>query len=313
MRILVTGASGFAGRHVVRELRDHDHEVLAVDRQFEPPLPAGTSTHVCDICDGATLNAFVASTAPDACIHLAGIAFVPEGRQHPARVFRTNTMGTLHLLQAFRRLQRPAPLLTVSTAHVYGRTARSQPITESDPLQPETAYAISKCAADMLTLHYATEYGMHTMTARPHNHIGPGQSQRFVIASFAAQLRAMQCGATAPRITVGNLQSERDFTDVRDVARAYRLLVEHGRPGQAYNIASGHPVTVQSVLDALCRIAGIHPEIVVDSERFRPTDSWPPLDLTRIRQETGWTPRFHIDQTLGDILEHTPPPHAGPS
>lgn len=257
-----------------------------------------------DITDAQALDKVVADTKPDACIHLAAWAFVPSGSVEPAKIFDINLTGTTHVLEAFRKIASPARILFISTSHVYGMRMRPAPIQEEDPLGPDTFYAISKAAADQICLLYARQYGMNSMVARPHNHIGPGQSPKFSIASFARQIVAIQNGAP-PVMKVGNLDNRRDFTDVRDIVRAYRLLIEKGTPGQAYNIASGREVRVGDVLDRLCQLAGVTPEIGRDPTFYRPADENPTLDMRRIRKDTGWEPVIPLDQTLTDILNQS--------
>jgi GDP-4-dehydro-6-deoxy-D-mannose reductase len=178
---------------------------------------------------------------------------------------------------------------------------RSAPIHEDELLGPDTFYAISKAAADQICLLYAKQYKMNVLVARPHNHIGPGQSPKFAIASFARQVAAIRNGAT-PAMKVGNLDNRRDFTDVRDIVRAYRLLIEKGNVGKAYNIASCHEVRVGDVLTRLCELAGVKPDISRDPAFYRPLDENPTLNTDRIRHDTGWTPIIPLDQTLSDIL-----------
>ena len=180
----------------------------------------------------------VSELAPDACIHLAGIAFVPLGWTDPELVFSVNLLGTINVLEAFRLGAPKARLLIVTSAEIYGRVPGSHAFAEDAPLTPDNLYAVSKMAADLSSLLYARRYGMHVMTARPGNHIGPGQSPRFVTSAFAEQIVKIARKQTEPVLKVGNLECERDFTDVRDVARAYRLIAEGGRAGEAYNISS---------------------------------------------------------------------------
>lgn len=301
MRVLVTGVTGFVGRHLTAELAAHGHEVCGFDLGASPadlPLAAFSGG---DILDPRALRAAVEGHTPDACVHLAGSAFVPDGRAAPERVLDVNLMGTVRLLEAFRDLRPTARVLTVSSAHVYGSRARPAPIAEDDPLEPDSFYALSKAGADRATRLYAAQYGMHAMVARPYNHIGPGQSPLFVVAAFARQVRAIRDGA-APVMRVGNLESRRDFTDVRDVARAYRLLLERGRPGHAYNIASDRLTRVGDILVRLCELAGVKPSIERDTALYRPDTTAPRLDIRRIVADTGWTPAVSLDQTLRDII-----------
>ncbi|MBN1676748.1 MAG: GDP-mannose 4,6-dehydratase [Kiritimatiellae bacterium] len=302
MRILITGAGGFVGRHVIRELLAHGHEPLAFDLDPSRTVPEAKGDYHGDLRDRACIDALVDELKPDGCLHLAGIAFVPRGEEAPDLTFSVNVTGTLHLLDAFRRKAPSARILVVSSATVYGPGSTGGPISETQLLDPRDIYSISKATADLTTLTYARQYGMHTMTARPLNHIGPGQSDEFVVASFARQIKAVAAGRHEPVISVGNLASERDFTDVRDVAVAYRLLLENGRAGHAYNIATGRLVKIQTVLDQLCRLAGVRVRTEADPAKHRPTTASPVLDTARIRAHTGWTPAVPLDGTLQDVL-----------
>lgn len=243
----------------------------------------------------------VSDVHADACIHLAAWAFVPSGTGDPAKIFEINLEGTTRVLEAFRKTSSQARILFISTSHVYGMRARPAPIQEDELLGPDTFYAISKAAADQICLLYAKQYGMNIIVARPHNHIGPGQSPQFSIAAFARQVVAIRDGAP-PAMKVGNLENRRDFTDVRDIVRAYRLLVEKGSVGKAYNIASGHEVKIGDVLTRLCELAGVKPAISRDPAFYRPLDENPTLNTSRIRNDTGWAPAIPLDQTLKDIL-----------
>jgi GDP-4-dehydro-6-deoxy-D-mannose reductase len=302
MRVLVTGVCGFAGRHVAGELAAHGHEVIGLDREAATPVPDLAGMMCADIREPERVRAAVAEAEPEACIHLAGIAFVPYGWEDPSATFEINLKGTIHVLEGVRQEAPGARFLFVSSANIYGRRLRADPIAEDEPPVPADPYCISKAAADQATLLYAAQYGLHAMSARPYNHIGPGQSESFAVASFAAQVRAIAAGTREPVLSVGNLDSECYFTDVRDVAAAYRLLVEQGRSGEAYNIATAARVRVGEVLDVLCELAGIAPEKRVDPDRFRPAVMVPALDTTKIRRHTGWRPQIPLRTTLNDVL-----------
>jgi GDP-4-dehydro-6-deoxy-D-mannose reductase len=300
MKILVTGACGFVGKHILNELAAAGHEAVGMDVGAAPAQLAPHHFISANITDADAVAGIVANLAPDACLHLAGWSFVGNG--NPRTVLDVNLMGTVNLLDAFRNIRSTARILCISSAQVYGMTERTNPIREDEPLNPGTFYAVSKAAADQLAQLYAREYGLSIMVARPNNHIGPGQSPQFAIPSFVRQIKAIRKGAPAV-IKVGNLDNHRDFTDVRDVARAYRFLLEKGHPGKAYNITSGHEMRVGDILNRLCELAGIKPELVRDPALYRPLDHNPVLNFTLLREDTGWAPEIPIDQTLRDILE----------
>lgn len=303
MRVLVTGAGGFVGRHVVRELAQAGHTPLAFDLAHAPDLPPDSQI-IGDLRDPDSVRDAVRKLQPEACIHLGGIAFVPMGWTDPNLVFSVNLLGTVNVLDAFRQHHANARILAVTSAEIYGKTLeREAPLTEDSPIVPSNPYGVSKLAADLSAQLYARRYAMPVMTARPTNHMGPGQAMDFVTSSFAEQLVRIQRGEVEPVLKVGNLDSERDFVDGRDVARAYRLLIEKGRAGQAYNIASGKPITIRSILEGLCRLANLQPRIEVDPARFRPTDRPPHIDSGKIRRDVGWQAEIPLSTTLRDVLE----------
>ncbi|MEM7393225.1 MAG: GDP-mannose 4,6-dehydratase [Verrucomicrobiota bacterium] len=288
MRVLITGADGFVGRYVLEELASGGHERI----EFSG-----------DLRDAEATRKLVEEARPEACIHLAAIAFVPQTWEDPAHAFEVNVNGTLNLLEAFRAIDSAAPILVVSSSEVYGREARETPLRETDDLRPSNPYAISKAAADRMALLYAARYGMKIMTARPNNHIGPGQAASFVISSFAQQLIRIAADPSDNIMRVGNLESRRDFIDVRDVARAYRLLIERGEAGEAYNIASGQLFAIQTVLDQISVILNVQPKIEINPDLFRPTDEQPRLDTRKIEDHVGWKPEIPLETTLRDIVD----------
>jgi len=266
----------------------------------------GTSTYLpLDVRDPDSIASVLAEVAPDAILHLGGIAFVPLGWTQPQRVFHVNTIGTLNVLDAVRQHRPAARILVVTSAEVYGSHPAPAPLAEDAPYRPDNIYGVAKAAADHAALLYAAHHRLDVMVARPSNHIGAGQSKDFVSSSFASQLAAIAAGA-APRMRVGNLDQRRDFTDVRDVARAYALLLEHGRAGLAYNIASGRLIPVRDLLDGLCDVAQVRPQVEIDPGLFRPDENRPSYDTARIRDHVGWKPEIPLRQTLeavyADIL-----------
>lgn len=299
MKILITGGQGFVARHLAPELLDAGHHVIKTGVHY------ADDCFYCDLRDAESTRKLVRTVLPDACIHLGGIAFVPTGWQDPKLVFSSNLMGTLHLLEAFRQEQPNARILTISSSLIYQNAHTGNPLNETAYMYPPDIYAISKIAGDLTALGYAKHYNMPVMTARPINHIGPGQSTAFVVASFAQQLCEIKAGIRPPLMKVGNLKSQRDFLDVHDVARAYRLLIERGVAGEPYNIATGHLMTIQYILDTLCEIADVYPELEVDPALFRPTDTSPVMNTDKIRKDVGWHPRIPLRQTLEELYFST--------
>ena len=304
MKVMVTCALGFAGRHLVTELRQSGHKPLPVELPAAIAALPQTDVRAGDIMDAAGFRGLVAELQPDACIHLGGLSFVPLSWDRPTDYFETNALGVVNVLEALRRAAPAARALVITSAEVYGRFASTFVVHEESPLAPTNPYAVAKVAADYLTRLYARQYQLPYLVARPQNHIGPGQSTSFVASSFAEQIAQIALGRAAPVIHVGDLSAERDFTDVRDVVRAYRLLIETGRPGEAYNIAATRPVHVRALLDLLCKIAGVQPRIEVDPARVRPTDHPPVLSNEKLRVELGWQPQLTLEQSLRDIYDY---------
>jgi len=186
---------------------------------------------------------------------------------------------------------------------VYGHEPADAPLREDDPRRPDNLYGLSKFAADQAALLYARHHGLPVMTARPLNHIGPGQAREFVVSAFVEQCVAIARGRQPPEMRVGNLESRRDFMDVRDTVRGYRLLIERGRPATAYNLAGGRLWKIGELLEMLCGIAGIRPRLIRDEKLYRPTDESPRLDIARIREDVGWQPEIPLEKSLRDLYE----------
>jgi GDP-4-dehydro-6-deoxy-D-mannose reductase len=291
VRAFVTGGHGFVGTWLRRHLEDQGDDVVA-------PGPDDV-----DISDGRALIDAIAAAAPDAVYHLAALANVSESWQDPVRTFEVNATGTLHVLEAARRVEPKPRVLLVCSAEVYGRVEPDQlPITEETPLRPVTPYAASKVAAEFLGLQATLGHGLAVVRVRAFNHIGPSQSGTFVVADLARRIaEAERDGATVLR--VGNQSPRRDFTDVRDVVRAYRMLVEGGTPGEVYNVCSGQAIAVEELARRLLTLAGVDLTLETDPALVRPVDV-PVLmgDPTRIRQAVGWEPRIPLDDTLCEVL-----------
>jgi GDP-4-dehydro-6-deoxy-D-mannose reductase len=290
VRVFVTGASGFVGRHLVPHLRAQDHEVVATDLEL-------------DASDADAVAGFVARTAPDAIVHLAGVSSVAAARRDPALAFRVNFLGAHALLEAAARHAPRARVLLVGTGDAYGSAAPGDPpFSEAAALRPGSPYSRTKAAADLLGASYL-ERGLDVLRVRPFNHTGAGQRDVFVASSFARQLVEIERGMRADRLEVGNLASVRDFLDVSDVVEAYALLCEPGVPAAAYNVASGRGVSAGALLHCLCALARLSPRIEVAEERFRPTDQ-SIGDASRLRAATGWAPKISLETTLEHLLAH---------
>jgi len=293
MRALITGGLGFVGRHLTDHLRACGDDVVALDRHRDPAV---------DITDPAGVAQAIEHARPDAIYHLAGWADVGASWQHPLAVLQVNAEGTLNVLEAARRagVER---VLAVASADVYGVVTEAElPLDEHAPLRPTSPYAASKVAADALAHQAFLGHGLGVIRVRPFNHLGPGQSEQFVAPALAARIvRAEQAGADA--ITVGNLTARRDFTDVRDIVRAYRLLIEQGTAGEVYNVCSGRDVSIQHLADLLVGQARRPIALEPDPELMRPADL-PVLrgDASKLARATGWAPQIPLEQTLADLL-----------
>jgi GDP-4-dehydro-6-deoxy-D-mannose reductase len=303
LRVLVLGARGFVGRHLVALLRERGHEVVPADREpHEDALPV-------DVADSLAVRGALELARPDAVAHLAAQAFVPAALADPAGTFAVNAGGTLHVLEAARAQAAgggAAPrVLVVSSAEVYGaQPPAAYPLRETTAPRPANPYAASKLAAEALAQSYARSYGLDTVVTRAFNHIGPGQDERFAVAGFAAQIARAAAGH-GPLIQVGNLEAARDFLDVRDVCAAYALLLEGaGEPGELYNVASGTATSLKDVLRRLVQIARVPVEIREDPARMRPADV--PLsagDAAKLRAATGWAPRISLPAALRAVYD----------
>ena len=305
LRLLITGVAGFVGRHLAAALaQETDWDLWGWARRPAAGLPGRLQVMTVDLRDGAAVRESLARVAPEGIIHLAAQSDVARSWRDPWGTFETNVGGTLNLLEGVRALNLGARILVVTSNEVYGLLRPEEvPVREDHPFRPANPYGVSKAAQDWLAGLYATAYAMPIVRARPFNHIGPGQDPRFVVPSLARQIARIEAGRQEPVLRVGNLEARRDFTDVRDVVRAYRLLLERGRPGEAYNIGSGRPRAIREVLEILLGMARVAVRVEVDPERIRPVDI--PLsvaDVTRIREELGWRPTIPLEQSLQDVL-----------
>jgi GDP-4-dehydro-6-deoxy-D-mannose reductase len=299
---LVTGATGFVGTYLVDALREAGYGVLACGG------PDETHAVPIDLTDVSSLRAALDLAQPQVVFHLAAQTFVPDAIASPASTYEANVIGTANLAQAIREYAAagaPMPrLLFTSSAEVYGMQPQEAfPLRESTALAPANPYAASKAAAEMILLGEMRAFGLDVVIARAFNHIGPGQSERFAVAGFAAQLARIAAGGAA-QLYVGNLEAKRDFTDVRDVVRAYVALARDGKSGEAYNVCSGVARSMRDVLGELIVAAHVPVEVRTDPARMRPSDI--PVFVgqnAKLRAATRWEPAVPFRESIRDIYE----------
>jgi GDP-4-dehydro-6-deoxy-D-mannose reductase len=308
-RVLVTGGSGFVGRHLLALLAPEGASILAWGGPgpdgtpfVEPADTPGVTWLQVDVLDARGVEAAVASAPPDFVYHLAGAAQVGGSWDRAGETLAVNLAGTHHLLEALRRHAPAARVLVSGSALVYRPADRA--LREDDPVGPVSPYGLSKLAQEMLALRAWQDDGQPVVVTRSFNHLGPGQTPAFFAPSVARQVAAVEAGRQPPVIEVGNLEARRDLMDVRDTVRAYRALMTDGRPGRIYNVCAGRAYRVGDLLEGLVARAGTPITVRVDPARLRPNDA--PLvlgDASRIRTEVGWTAEVPIERTLDDLLD----------
>lgn len=307
MRILITGAGGFVGRHLSAHIGSVQPRARLTGTTLFPSdlvHEAVSEQFRIDLTDYAQVQELLARCRPQAIYHLAAQAFVPRSFEDPWDTLENNIRGQLNLIQACLDLAIQPRILIVSSAEIYGASEpESLPLSEDTAIRPTNPYSVSKVAQDMLGLQYFLSHDLPIMRARPFNHIGPGQNERFVAPAFARQIAAIEEGQSEAVIYVGNLESKRDFTDVRDIVRAYHLIVKRGQPGEAYNIASGVARSIRQLLDTLLGLTKIEIEVRADPARLRPVDV-PEIrgDSSKLHRHTGWQPGRSFEETLRDVL-----------
>ncbi len=294
-KLLLTGGQGFVGQTIQKMLLtgryQYDLEVAAPCRNVQ-------------LSDQQGLTALVQKTQPDFVIHLAAQSFVPQSFQNPRETFEVNFYGTLNLLLALKACRFRGRFLYVSSADVYGVVSpEALPIMETCPTRPVNPYAVSKVASEALCYQWSQTEEFDVVIIRPFNHIGPGQSERFAISDFARQIVEIKLGRREPVLSVGDIDVTRDFTDVRDVARAYFLLLEHGVKGEFYNVCSGKEQSISELLNKMLTICGVNADVTRDSKRLRRAEQRRALgSYKKLYECTEWSPEITIKQSLTDIL-----------
>ena len=295
MKILVTGATGFVGRWLIRDLQAAGHEAIGTPGSAE-----------LDITDEAAVAAFAASIRPDTIAHLAGMSYGPDARRDPERAMAINEGGTRSVMLAAAGAagtgSAPVPVLIVSSSEVYGDPAPADlPLRESAPLATNQPYGLSKLAEERVAFELAASERIPLVVARAFNHAGPGQREAFVIPALAARLvAAVESGNRT--IKAGNVDVRRDFTDVRDVVRAYYLLLKEGKKGQVYNVCSGIGLSIKDIIDIMAKQLNIEVDINIDNRLIRPADNKKIIGSNeKIKRELGWQNNIPLEQSLKDI------------
>jgi len=310
---LITGITGFAGSHLAEYLLEHHLDVRVVGtHRWRSPLDnvEGILDRIelreTDLRDLNSVYRTMEAVRPDYVFHLAAQSFVPTSWNAPAATLETNIIGQTNVFEAVRALALDPVIQIACSSEEYGLVHPDEtPIRETNPLRPLSPYAVSKISQDYLAYQYFQSYGLKTVRTRGFNHTGPRRGKVFVTSNFAMQLAKIEAGLQEPVIRVGNLDAIRDFTDVRDMVRAYYLAVTRARPGEVYNIASGQGITIRELLDRLIELAAVEVSIEQDPERMRPSDVEILLgDSSKFRADTGWEPQIPFEQTLKDTFEY---------
>jgi GDP-4-dehydro-6-deoxy-D-mannose reductase len=311
IRALITGITGFAGSHLADLLLKENYDVYGTTRprsktenidEFRDRLTLIDA----DLIDSHSLYTVLAEVKPQYIFHLAAQAFVPTSWSSPATTMEANVTGTIHLFEAVRRAQIDPIIQIACSSEEYGLVYKNEaPITENNSLRPLSTYAVSKIAMDFLGYQYFKSYGMRIIRTRGFNHTGPRQGDVYVCSTFAKQVAVIEAGKAKPEIKVGNIDSYRDFTDVRDMVRAYLLAVEKCDPGDVYNIAAEKTWQIKKVLSMLLEMSKVKITVKQDPARMRPSDVELLLgDASKFRNKTGWKTEIPFEKTLSDLLDY---------
>jgi GDP-4-dehydro-6-deoxy-D-mannose reductase len=312
-KILITGVTGFVGKHLAAHLISRNsYEIIGTYRSESgleslEDIRDQIQLKKVDLNDTQAVESLLLSVKPDVIFHLAAQASPAKSFAIPVETLTNNIVAEFSLLDALRKHElRQIRVVVVSSAEIYGIiTPHDIPVDEDTPFRPATPYAVSKLAQDFLSYQHFLAYKLDIVRLRPYNHIGPGQKEGYVVADFAKQIAQIESGKKNKEISVGNLQAKRDFTDVRDIVKAYALAIEKGKAGDVYNIGSGTSRKIDDILHKLLSFSSEKISVTVDESRFRPNDV-PEIrcDASKFRNLTGWEPTISFEKTIEDILDY---------
>lgn len=310
-KALITGITGFAGSHLAELLLEEGYEVYGTARprsktEYIDHIKNKIHLEDADVLDSHSLHSIMVQMKPDYIFHLAAQSFVQSSWASPATTMEVNTVGSVHLFEAVRRAEISPVIQIACSSEEYGLVHPNEvPVKEENPLRPLSPYAVSKIAMDYLGYQYHQSYGMKIIRTRGFNHTGPRRGEVFATSNFARQIAEIEKGKKEPVIEVGNLEAQRDWTDVRDMVRGYLLTVQKCTPGEVYNICSGKGVKVLDMLNLLLSFSKVKVETHQDPKRMRPSDV-PILigDVTKFKKQTGWEPQIPFEKTMEDLLNY---------
>lgn len=305
-KVLIIGAAGFVGNHLIDFILKNrkDWKVTATKMPKEQ-INKPVDVKDLDITVPEQIDSLLAEVQPDYIFHLAAQSSVALSWKNPKLTVNINIIGSINMLDAVRKMEKQPRILLIGSGEEYGHVKENEiPIQEDNNTRPGNIYAVTKVCQNMIGHLYAEAYGMQVMSTRSFNHTGPNQAPQFVVPDFCHQVAEIEAGKQEPVIRVGNLSAKRDFTDVRDVVRAYCLLMEKGQAGETYNVGSGHAIAIQDILNQILAKSDRKIEVYQDPAKFRPVDV--PIieaDISKLQAATGWKPEISLDQTISETLQ----------